>query len=178
VSTEFTWTEEATEFLVRAWKARKGDSSISADTIAKQLGTTRNAVLGKVNRLGMSDPKGKRGRKPILRVNGSGAPVANPAYEGPVYTPAPAKPKPAPDPIEVVLARTEPEPPEPPPPPSDGIPMADLRLSSCRWPMPGRDEWGICLFCGKHAPKQPYCDEHSARAFVPNTKKARLAPRT
>ena len=43
------WTDERVEILTRAWK-----SGVSCSQIAKMLGgTTRNAVIGKIHRLGM-----------------------------------------------------------------------------------------------------------------------------
>lgn len=44
------WTEERVELLKRMWA-----SEVSASDIAEAFGTTRNAVLGKIQRLGLAD---------------------------------------------------------------------------------------------------------------------------
>ena len=81
-----SWTDERVELLKKMW----GEGQ-SASQIAKELGgVTRNAVIGKVHRLGLSN-----------RAGAAPAPTAAPAVE----TAAPAKPevkaKPAPKPAEV-----------------------------------------------------------------------------
>ncbi|HEY9019787.1 MAG: GcrA family cell cycle regulator [Paracoccaceae bacterium] len=77
-----SWTDERVELLKKMW----GEGQ-SASQIAKELGgVTRNAVIGKVHRLGLS--------------NRAGAAPA-PAAAAPAAAPKPeAKPKPAPKPVE------------------------------------------------------------------------------
>ena len=77
-----SWTDERVELLKKMW----GEGQ-SASQIAKELGgVTRNAVIGKVHRLGLSNRAGA-------------APV--PAAAAPAAAPKPeAKPKPAPKPVE------------------------------------------------------------------------------
>ena len=91
-----SWSDERVELLKRLW----GEGQ-SASQIAKELGgVTRNAVIGKVHRLGLSNR------------NGSGpaeGAAAEPAPEVEADAPQPAA-RPAPDPV----ATQEPEPtPEP-----------------------------------------------------------------
>ena len=76
------WTDERVELLKKLWA-----DGLSASQVAKQLGgVTRNAVIGKVHRLGLS--------------NRAGAAPA-PAAAAPAAAPKPeAKPKPAPKPVE------------------------------------------------------------------------------
>ncbi|AUR04395.1 GcrA family cell cycle regulator [Phaeobacter inhibens] len=84
-----SWTDERVELLKKMW----GEGQ-SASQIAKELGgVTRNAVIGKVHRLGLSN-----------RNSGTAKPAAEPK-EKPAATPkpapaaaatAPAKPKPQP----------------------------------------------------------------------------------
>ncbi len=74
-----SWTDERVEILKKMW----GEGQ-SASQIAKELGgVTRNAVIGKVHRLGLSNRAG----------SGGGAKAAPKAEAKPK---APAKPKPAP----------------------------------------------------------------------------------
>jgi GcrA cell cycle regulator len=166
----FTWTAEKEQRLRDLWAEKQRGTKISASTIAAELGTTRSACLGKLNRLGLlkaSGPREKRQlaprapRAPMLKVNGSEAPVR--------------KPEPLPDPPPIVLApRRE----EPPPAPGEGVTLVELRLESCRWPMGNPLEESF-RFCGQHRiGTGPYCEAHHKVAFTPNVKRARLAPRS
>ena len=100
-----SWTDERVETLKRMWAEGQ-----SASQIAKELGgVTRNAVIGKVHRLGLSN-----------RVEGddqpaaSAAPAAQPAAE-PVVATAPAEvprvaPEPEPEPEVEAAEAPEPQP--------------------------------------------------------------------
>ncbi len=77
-----SWTDERVETLKKMW----GEGQ-SASQIAKELGgVTRNAVIGKVHRLGLSNR---------AAASGAAAPKAAPK-EKPAAAPKPAAPKPAP----------------------------------------------------------------------------------
>ncbi|RMD48408.1 MAG: GcrA cell cycle regulator [Alphaproteobacteria bacterium] len=94
-----SWTEERVEKLKRLWAEGK-----SASQIAKELGgVTRNAVIGKVHRLGLSN-RNKDAAKP--------APAAEePAKAAPAAAEAPAEPpaEPAPTEPEAAAPASEPE---------------------------------------------------------------------
>jgi GcrA cell cycle regulator len=51
-ATRSLWSEERTELLKRHFNA-----GLSCSQIAREIGVTRNAVIGKMNRLGLSRPK-------------------------------------------------------------------------------------------------------------------------
>ena len=53
-----TWTSERIELLKRYLQA-----GLSCGQIAREIGVTRNAVIGKRNRLGLSRPKDVIGRQ-------------------------------------------------------------------------------------------------------------------
>jgi GcrA cell cycle regulator len=75
-----SWTDERVETLKKMWAEGQ-----SASQIAKELGSvTRNAVIGKVHRLGLSN---RAGTGPVV----GAAPAPGPA----TVTPAPARPAPA-----------------------------------------------------------------------------------
>jgi GcrA cell cycle regulator len=79
-----SWTDERVETLKKMW----GEGQ-SASQIAKELGgVTRNAVIGKVHRLGLSNRAG----------SATAAPAKAAAKEKPAVKAAPAAPKPAPKP--------------------------------------------------------------------------------
>ena len=80
-----SWTDERVETLKKMW----GEGQ-SASQIAKELGgVTRNAVIGKVHRLGLSNRAGSGG-------NAGKAAAKEKAAPKPTATKSPAKPKPAP----------------------------------------------------------------------------------
>jgi GcrA cell cycle regulator len=73
-----SWTDERVELLKKMWSEGQ-----SASQIAKELGgVTRNAVIGKVHRLGLSNRSGGT-------VPGNGKAPASEAEEAPAVTPGP-----------------------------------------------------------------------------------------
>jgi GcrA cell cycle regulator len=162
--TVLTWSDERVEQLKKLW-----ESGLSASQIAAELGNvTRNAVIGKVHRLGLSgrvkstaqaQPRAKPTRSPShpLR-NGGGMTRGNTALAidfKPRSQAAPeAKPLPRPQ-EEVVVALSE------------RVTIMDLREHMCRWPLgdPGREDF---RFCGNRTGQTgPYCVHHAAIAYQP-----------
>jgi len=95
-----SWTDERVEMLKKMW----GEGQ-SASQIAKELGgVTRNAVIGKVHRLGLSN------RAAPPPVPGKTEPAMTAAPEAPA--PRPAAPAPAPAPVPQVEPEEKEELPE------------------------------------------------------------------
>jgi GcrA cell cycle regulator len=156
-----TWTDERVELLKKLWS-----DGLSASQIAAELGNvTRNAVIGKVHRLGLSGrakdkaaTTAQRPRKPA-RVPSAPAPIA-PAHCGNVLV------SPLPQPLveaepEVAVAE------EVAIPMSERVTIMDLRESMCRWPMgdPTKPEF---RFCGARSiTGLPYCNHHARIAYQP-----------
>ena len=152
------WTEERIEVLKRLWA-----DGLSASQIASRLsGVTRNAVIGKVHRLGLAGrattsrmhshrPRSrlgssKRGRKNRL------TPLGNPAFRA-LYLPE-AEPYVSPL-VELVI------------PLAERKTLQTLTECSCRWPI-GDPQHAEFHFCGKSkVPGLPYCEFHARRAFQP-----------
>lgn len=172
-----SWTDERVELLTTLW-----NDGFSASQIAGKLGgVSRNAVIGKVHRLGLS------GRGAPSRPNPTGR-APKPAAEPKKILAAPP-PQTQPAPVAAVApppARSEPVKPkiaavEGVKAPPTHIPddpkrdvartrLLDLQGGECKWPCgdPQSDEFG---FCG--APRVqglPYCAAHAARAFVASRK--------
>jgi GcrA cell cycle regulator len=151
-----TWTEERVEQLKKLWS-----DGFSASQIAAEIGSvTRNAVIGKIHRLGLSG-RGKtkaalpaRGRKPARAPMG----VAQPSAPTPaVVAPAPLSIEPTPlanfDDVVVPIAQC--------------VTIMELRESMCRWPMgdPTKPEF---RFCGaRSVTGLPYCTHHARIAYQP-----------
>jgi GcrA cell cycle regulator len=176
-----SWTDERVETLKKMWADGQ-----SASQIAKELGgVTRNAVIGKVHRLGLSNR------------NGSGA---KPEEEAPAEA-APAKPAAAAAMAEAVAPAAEPvaeRSPVPmrrpivpagqplPPQPSANeispealasvrevekkarkISLMELTERTCKWPI-GDPATPDFWFCGLPVqPGKPYCEAHVGVAFQP-----------
>ena len=181
-----SWTDDRVEILKKMW----GEGQ-SASQIAKELGgVTRNAVIGKVHRLGLSNR---------TTTGAAAAPVA----AAPVAPKAEAKPKPAPKPepkekVEEVAETPAPKPnlparakiipagqPLPPQPSANEISpealakvseiekkskkigLMDLTERTCKWPVgdPATDDF---WFCGLPVQQgKPYCEAHVGVAFQP-----------
>lgn len=158
-----SWTDERVALLRKLW-----DEGLSASRIAAELagGVTRNAVIGKVHRLGLS------GRvKPQASAASSRARPKTPAGRPQV----PQRPM---MPMRGNTALALQARPAPMPVPSRGgdnvVPMAenvtimDLRESMCRWPV-GDPASAEFRYCGGKAPigEGPYCAYHSRMAYQP-----------
>lgn len=132
-----SWTDERVETLKRMWNEGQ-----SASQIAKELGgVTRNAVIGKVHRLGLSNRVGGKDEE----------------EEG-AATPAPAqaaKPEPAPRPDPAPAPRAE--------APRPAAPAAAAPSASNVTPLPVRK---AIVPAGQPLPPQPSLNEISPEALA------------
>jgi GcrA cell cycle regulator len=149
------WTDERVETLKKLWL-----DGLSASQIAKQLGgVTRNAVIGKVHRLGLSGratpsqpqrPTFKAPRAPRPAISASPAPRrAIEPSSMPAQLPTPS------------LAPEEP----------GTATVLTLGAHMCKWPIgdPASDSF---TFCGRRSDREgPYCNEHARVAYQPQQKK-------
>lgn len=161
------WTEERVELLGKLW----GDG-LSASQIAGVLGggVTRNAVIGKVHRLGLAG-RAKSGGQPAAARKPKPRQVTAPSLEaGQVQPDEPPEAEPAPRmpvshaaPSQAVAI-----------PVSQRVSILDLRDTMCRWPLgdPQSADFG---FCGaRSATGLPYCHDHCRIAYQPAAERRRL----
>jgi GcrA cell cycle regulator len=153
-----TWSSERIELLKRCFHA-----GLSCSQIAREIGVTRNAVIGKMNRLGLSRPKDVISRRLEQRR------AARPARPNTLRTWRPKRPRlnifaqhemlivafPAPQPhaedIPIYNGR--------------GCTLLELSQGKCRWPIsnPGAEDF---RFCGNEPVKGlPYCLGHARIAY-------------
>ena len=152
-----TWTDERVELLKKLWS-----DGLSASRIAGELGgITRNAVIGKVHRLGLagraktpssSTPRARKPRsapafrtmRPSVRGNTALAHAAV-AYDLDRE----------PEPIENII------------PIGQRCSLVQLSEGKCRWPIgdPGQAEFFFCG--GKAIEGLPYCGYHARIAYQP-----------
>lgn len=165
--TSASWTDERVELLQKLWS-----EGLSASQIATQLGgVTRNAVIGKIHRLGLSgraktasQPRPRKPRpasKPTGRSGGSGGAtivrttrvIGNTALKLVTEIEAETELVPLGD-ADIV-------------PFGERKTLMDLNEHTCRWPMgdPGSPDFA---FCGRDSvPGQPYCAAHARVAYQP-----------
>ena len=155
------WTEDRVAVLTKLWA-----EGLSASQIAKELGgVTRNAVIGKVHRLGLSGrakpsrPKkvaSVRSASPRKRANTASKPRQAKALAKPARPAAP-----------------------PPPPPIEAKPLPNgeyatimtIRDHMCKWPIgdPIADDF---RFCGRKIKEnEPYCEAHCSVAYQPSRRR-------
>ncbi len=160
-----TWTDERVELLKKLW----GDG-LSASQIAAEIGgVSRNAVIGKVHRLGLSG-RGKataasaqRPRKTTQAPSAPAPVAAQPVRPTPILAPAPPSLEIDAEPVAATALVED----EIGIPLSERVTIMDLRESMCRWPMgdPTKPEF---RFCGaRSVTGLPYCAHHSRIAYQP-----------
>ena len=152
------WTEDRVGALKKLWLEGQ-----SASQIAKQLGggVTRNAVIGKVHRLGLSGRAAPS--QPARATYRPTRPrVAAPAQPSPPRRIEAAQPRP------MVAAPTPPQPPIPELPGTATV--LTLGAHMCKWPIgdPSSQEFS---FCGRRASEGVYCIEHARVAYQPQVRK-------
>src|ERR1700686_2546272 len=137
---QLNWSDDRVEQLKNLWT-----EGLSASQIARALGgVTRNAVIGKVHRLGLA------GRASPSRSERPRLPMAPKVSMRSHVPPAPIVEE---EPLTF----------------NDGSHATGLRSNDrmCRWPIgdPSADEFH---FCGR-APKggSPYCEAHARKAYQP-----------
>jgi GcrA cell cycle regulator len=154
-----SWNDERVELLKKLWA-----EGLSASQIAGRIGgVTRNAVIGKVHRLGLS------GRAPTSR-----SATVRPRQRI-ASARRPAKPR-FPTAVGNVALRALYQPDAEPYVPTFeelDIPLAerrclqDLTESDCRWPI-GDPQHADFHFCNRSkVTGLPYCEFHARRAFQP-----------
>lgn len=179
-----SWTDERVEKLKELWA-----EGISASQIAKVLGgVTRNAVIGKVHRLGLSNraTSSSDEAKTAEPAKAKAAPAPKPEPKPEVKAEEPvAPPVPAPAPprrvAPVIRDATQPRAPGAPTPEEEAaratlieiekfakkITLLELTERTCKWPIGDPTEENFA-FCGLPAvPGKPYCEHHVAVAFQP-----------
>ncbi len=178
-----SWTEERVELLKKMW----GEGQ-SASQIAKELGgVTRNAVIGKVHRLGLSNRTGGGGTSTAKSdAKPKAAPKAEP--KDPPKAQATPKTEPAVESKPVTPMRRQIIPagqPLPPQPSANEISpealakvnevekkakklnLMELTERTCKWPVgdPATEDF---WFCGLPVQQgKPYCEAHVGVAFQP-----------
>jgi len=147
------WTDDRVETLKKLWA-----EGLSASQIAQKLGgVTRNAVIGKVHRLGLS------GRATPSRPVRRAMKAARPKRVAPKAITPTAKPAaPPPAPIEPEKL-----------PSGEYATVLTLSNHICKWPIGDPDDPDF-RFCGRKTEDgAPYCEGHKQLAYQPQKKRQR-----
>jgi len=160
-----SWTDERVTTLKKLWL-----DGLSASQIAKQLGgVTRNAVIGKVHRLGLS---------------GRAAPSqpARPAFKAPrparpAATTMPSAPRRviAAEPAALPAVAQQPSVPAFRDEQPGSATVLTLGAHMCKWPIGDPSTDGF-TFCGRRSSDGPYCGEHASIAYQPQQSKKKSGP--
>ena len=179
-----SWTDERVELLKKLW----GEGQ-SASQIAKELGgVTRNAVIGKVHRLGLSNRATAASAKAEPKVKPAPKPKAEPRPSPkteaarPIPPPPPPGSKPNLPARKLIIPAGQPLPPQPSAneispealakvneveKKSKKISLMELTERTCKWPVgdPATEDF---WFCGLPVQTgKPYCEAHVGVAFQP-----------
>ena len=151
------WTDDRVAILSKLWA-----EGLSASQIATKLGgVTRNAVIGKVHRLGLS---GRVKPKAKSKAKLSTSRTATSARKRAVSVKRRTAPRPAPT---------------PPPPPLEARPLPSGEFATiltiteylCKWPL-GDPTSNDFRFCGRGTDKgEPYCKSHAQLAYQPSRRR-------
>lgn len=147
------WTEEMVEGLRTMWK-----QGLTTNEIAKNLGVSKNSIVGKVHRLNLTARPSPIKRKEDETAGGetteiSAKPVSKPAKKITIT------------PVEIKSANPAKNSSQ------NGVSLTELDNHTCRWPMGDPRDDNFC-FCGKKVRSgQTYCEEHAAVAYVKPMKK-------
>ncbi|MFT4716408.1 MAG: GcrA cell cycle regulator [Paracoccaceae bacterium] len=178
-----SWTDDRVDVLKTMWGSGK-----SASQIAKELGgVTRNAVIGKVHRLGLSNrattsakpttkekpaakdtaakvsaPKAKK-VEPVVAAEPAAKPVHLPLRRPIIKAGQPLPPQPSANEVSAEALATVKEVEKT----AKQLNLMELTERVCKWPV-GDPATENFWFCG-HPVQQgkPYCDAHVAVAFQP-----------
>ena len=154
-----TWSSERIELLKRCF-----DAGLSCSQIAREMGVTRNAVIGKMNRLGLSRPKDLMVRQLEQRRD---AKTSKP--EGPT-APAPRRPRPSifaqHAMLEGGILRAAAERARRSDPQRARLHAARARPGEIRWPISTPGAADSSVFCGNEPVEGlPYCPGHARIAY-------------
>ncbi len=156
------WTDERVDLLKKLWT-----EGLSASQIANRLGgVTRNAVIGKVHRLGLSGRATTSRVKPV-RARKRVAKTSTKMLKNKYNSASGANMKPAFDVSGATKESTTHQYQELFIPPEERKTILTLKENNCRWPIgdPTDEDFH---FCGKtRVPGSPYCEHHACVAFQP-----------
>lgn len=144
------WTDERVEELKKLWAEGHSASQIAA----RMGGVTRNAVIGKVHRLGLSGRAAPAKPKAVAIEPEKAVPLAEPSPPRRERAPARTVLRDLPPITDIGSSR---------------LTVSNIGGDECKWPIgdPASEDFH---FCGQSASGgKPYCAYHAQLAFQPST---------
>lgn len=156
------WTDEMVDDLRKMWK-----EGLTTGEIGRRLNVSKNSIVGKVHRLGLSGrPSPIKKKDETEESPKAAAPKTAPTKEKEVAAPK----------AETKVEAKEPATPKFSPRErshkvNHNVSLSELDNHTCRWPLGDPKDEGF-HFCGKKVKVgQTYCEEHAAIAYVKPGKK-------
>lgn len=138
------WTETQIEYVIEQW-----DAGFSASIIGDDIGKTRNAVLGKIHRMGLSGSRENKRKPQIKKKTGW--------QQRKRRNPMPVK--------RLPTFKTVPDIEAEPIDASQNCTLIVLKKHQCKWPV-NEPPPGDYMFCGlARNGTSPYCPEHHKIGF-------------
>jgi GcrA cell cycle regulator len=157
-----TWSSERVEQLRVCFGA-----GLSCSQIAAQIGVSRNAVIGKMNRLGLSRPRSTRAKAPdaeraAWRARSRGSNVTRIFSQHRILVELPPEPPGGAAVVSIHGGR--------------GCSLLELSPGKCRWPVSEPGAQDFC-FCGNpQVEGLPYCVGHARIAYKSAARARTSAP--
>lgn len=147
------WTDEMVDKLRQMWTEGK-----TATEIAKELGVTKNSIVGKVHRLCLTarpSPIKSKEEEPVEKAEEVKKETSVEIEENAELAAEPVKPE------KTEKKRKN----------STHVKLVELDSHTCRWPLGDPRDEDFC-FCGRKVRMgQTYCEEHANMAYVKAAKK-------
>ena len=157
-----SWNDERVDLLSKLWLEGRSASQIAAEL---GQGVTRNAVIGKVHRLGLS------GRVKVATPVAAARLRPRPAQKPEERQPLPPVDQGAGTGVALPVVRAAAEVVIPF---STRVTIMDLRDTMCRWPL-GDPTSAEFRYCGsRNGALGPYCEDHARLAFQPTQERRRV----
>jgi GcrA cell cycle regulator len=156
-----TWTTERVEELKTCF-----GEGLSCSEIAAQIGVSRNAVIGKLNRLGLTRPRSTPAKdpettRPAWRARGAGN-ITRIFSQHRILVELPPEPPGGAEVVSIHAGR--------------GCSLLELSEGKCRWPVSEPNARDFC-FCGNtQVEGLPYCVGHARIAYKSTARARSSAP--
>jgi len=152
------WTPERSALLRRLWD----DEGLSGGEIAEEMGLSRNAVIGRVHRMGLGKRKDRKENAKKANVTKLSKGLIRKVSSMTLQPGLPPPPEPEWKEVHVNFE------------PRGLITIWDLKEHHCRWPY---DNEPMVTYCGHdRLPGKPYCKKHFETGMEPKRPLTRLHP--
>lgn len=141
------WTDEKIETMKRLWAEGKSTSMIAREMTTPDHPLTRNAIIGKLHRLGVSGGRpAYEVKRTVVKKRRRQSPRPSVRKSPDRFVQKPSAWAPPPKPLE--------------PAPEGGVHLLEVQSGQCRWPMGDPRDLDSFRFCGATSEVNNYCMHH------------------